>query len=93
MEYYENLELPEQAVLVGVDTGDFDAEASLAELEELARTAGAEVAAQMLQKREKPDSATYIGAGKLEELKEFCQSNDVDLIVADGELSPSQQQH
>ncbi len=93
MEFYENLELPEQAVLVGVDTGDFDAEASLAELEELAHTAGAEVAAQMLQKREKPDSATYIGAGKLEELKEFCKSNNVDLIVADGELSPSQQRN
>ena len=93
MEYYENLDLPEQTVLVGVDTGDFDAEASMAELEELAHTAGAEVVAQILQKREKPDSATYIGAGKLEELKEFCEANEADLIVADGELSPSQQRN
>ena len=64
-------ETPEKAVLVGVDLGTYDAEDSLDELEELSRTAGAVVAARVIQKRDKPDTATYIGPGRLEEIKEF----------------------
>lgn len=93
MEFYENRQEPETAVLVGLDLGTYNAEISIDELEELARTAGAVVAAKMLQKREKPDTATYIGSGRLEEVKEFAQANDVDLLIFDGELTPSQQRN
>lgn len=80
----------EKAVLISVDTGDFDAEASVAELEELAKTAGAEVLAAIVQRREAPSPSSYIGSGRLAQLVEFCRSNDVDIIIADGELSPVQ---
>ena len=63
------------------------------ELEELARTAGAVVAAKIIQKRDKPDSATYVGSGRLEEIKAFTEANDVDLLIFDGELTPSQQRN
>lgn len=90
MELFENKILPEKTVLILADTGEFDAESSLRELSELVRTAGAEVVCEIVQKREAPDSATYIGSGKLSELCDFCRDNDVDLVVADGELTPSQ---
>ena len=93
MEYFENSQEPEIAVLIGVDFGLYDAETSIDELEELARTAGAVVAAKMLQKRDKPDTATYIGSGRLQEVKEFAEANDVDLLIFDGELTPSQQRN
>lgn len=86
-------ETPEKAVLVGVDLGTYDAEDSLDELEELSRTAGAVVAARVIQKRDKPDTATYIGPGRLEEIKEFSENNGVDLLIFDCELSPSQQRN
>ncbi|MBQ3603384.1 MAG: GTPase HflX [Clostridia bacterium] len=89
-ELIENSQKAESAVLVCVDFGEYDAESALDELEELAKTAGAEVVARMVQKRDKPDNATYIGAGKLEELKEFCKDNEIDLLIFDTELSPSQ---
>lgn len=63
---------PETAVLVGVDLGEYDCEASLDELEELAKTAGAEVEARVTQRRETPDSATFIGSGRLREIKTFA---------------------
>ena len=88
---FDNIVEKERAVLVSVDTGDFDAEISLDELEELANTAEAQVIGRMTQKRPSPDSATYIGSGRLEELKEFCENNEIDLIIFDAELSPSQQ--
>lgn len=90
MEYYENKQEPEKAVLIAVDTGDYNCESSLDELEELAMTAGAQVIGRMWQKREKPDSATFLGSGRLEELAEFCESNEIDLVIADSELSPAQ---
>ena len=80
----------QRAVLVGIDLGEYDMNISLDELEELARTAGAEVAARLVQKRPEPDKATGIGEGKLEELKEICENNEIDLIIFDCELSPSQ---
>ena len=80
----------QRAVLVGIDLGEYDMEVSLDELEELARTAGAEVVARLVQKRPEPDKATGIGEGKLEELKEICENNEIDLIIFDCELSPSQ---
>lgn len=93
MEFYENSQAPEKAMLVGIDTDDYNAEVSIDELEELARTAGAVVCAKTLQKRDRPDSATYVGSGKLEEIKEFSEANEVDLLIFDGELTPSQQRN
>ena len=93
MEFFENSVGPEVAVLVGIDTGLYDAEVSMDELEELARTAGAVVAAKIIQKRDKPDTATYVGSGRLEEIKSFTEANDVDLLIFDGELTPSQQRN
>ena len=89
-ELIENTQQPERAVLVCVDFGQFDPDQSLDELEELAYTAGAEVIGRLIQKRDKPDNATFIGSGKLEELKEFCQNNEADLLIFDDELTPSQ---
>ncbi len=93
MEFYENKIEAERAVLVSVDTGEFDVDSSLAELTELAKTAGAEVICEMTQKREAPEPGTYLGRGKLEELSEFCENEKPDLVIIDGELSPAQQKN
>ena len=93
MEYFENKIEQERAVLVSVDTGEFDVDSSLAELTELARTAGAEVICEMTQKREAPEPGTYLGKGKLEELSEYCEAEKPDLVIIDGELSPAQQRN
>lgn len=89
----ENEIKPERAVLIGVDTGEYDAEVSINELSDLAASAGAEVAATLIQVRKSPDGTLYIGKGKLEELKEFCENNEVELIIADAELTPVQQRN
>ena len=62
----------------------------MSELYELTESAGARPVGAMIQKREKPDGATCIGSGRLEELKEVCQSQEIDLIIFDCELSPTQ---
>ena len=93
MDFYENKVDAERAVLISVDTGEFDVDSSLAELTELARTAGAEVICEMTQKREAPEPGTYLGKGKLEELSEFCGNEKPDLVIVDGELSPAQQKN
>lgn len=90
MEYFENEIKPQRAFLISVDNGEFDAESSMAELYDLAESAGAEVAGALIQKLEKPVSATYIGSGRLEELVEVCASQEIDLIIADNELTPNQ---
>jgi GTP-binding protein HflX len=88
---YRQLQL-ERVVLVGVWTEGTikDAENSLAELKALAETAGSEVLEGLIQRRVKPDPATYIGSGKVIELKQVVQSTGADTVVCDGELSPSQ---
>ena len=85
-----NEEKTPRALLVSVDTGDFDAQASLDELEELVKSAGAEPAFTVTQRLQRPESATYVGSGKLAEIKEICQAQEIDLIVVDSELSPTQ---
>lgn len=90
---YENKQEKEKALLVSVDTGEFDAEVSIDELEELAHTAGAEVLGKLIQKRERPEAATFVGAGKLAEIIAFCSAQDVDLLIFDSELTPSQQRN
>ena len=88
---YRQLQL-ERVVLVGVWTEGTikDAENSLAELKALAETAGSEVLEGLIQRRDKPDPATYIGSGKVVELKQVLMSTGADTVVCDGELSPSQ---
>ena len=81
---------PTRALLVEVDTGEYDAEASLAELFELAQSAGAEPVASVSQKLSHVDSATCVGSGKLEEIRDYCEAEDIDLIIFDLELSPVQ---
>lgn len=78
------------AILVGADTGEYDCEASMDELSELARTAGAEEIARVIQKRDAYVSATVIGEGKLAEVKELCEKLGAELIIFDCELSSSQ---
>ncbi len=79
-----------KAILIGADTGEYDADASMDELSELARTAGAEELARVLQKREAYDPATVIGEGKLDEVKALCQSLGAELLIFDCELTASQ---
>ena len=88
---YRELQL-ERVVLVGVWTeGSMEsAENSLAELKALAETAGSEVLEGLIQRRDKPDPATYIGSGKVIELKEVVRSTGADTVICDGELSSSQ---
>ena len=76
--------------MAAVDTGHYDIDESLAELAELARTAGIEVIAQVTQSRGSPDKSSYFGKGKLEELKECIDANEITLVVFDDELSPAQ---
>ena len=90
---YENDIKKEYALLVSVDTGEFDAEVSINELEELAHTAGAEVVGKVIQKKEAPEKATFVGVGKLAEIIAFCETQEVDLLIFDSELSPSQQRN
>lgn len=80
----------ERAFLISLDCGEYDAESSMAELEELAKTSGAEIIGEMIQKRPAPEAATYMGKGALEEICDFCSNHNIDLIIADGELSPVQ---
>lgn len=87
---FENEQNPQTALLVAVDTGEYDAQASLDELAELAATAGAEVVGRMCQKRPSIDTATCVGAGRLEEIALFAQNGDVDLLIFDHELTASQ---
>ncbi|MBR7039492.1 MAG: GTPase HflX [Oscillospiraceae bacterium] len=77
-------------ILVGLDTGDYDAAQSMDELAELADTAGCEVAATCIQSRPAPEAATCIGAGKLEELKEQAAAIGADMLIFDTELTGMQ---
>jgi GTP-binding protein HflX len=72
---------------------EFDAEESLAELRTLAESAGARVVGEILQRRDRPDPATLVGAGKLEEIAGAAASVDADVLLFDHDLSPSQQRN
>jgi len=88
---YRQLRL-ERVILVGVWTEGSvkDAENSMEELAALAETAGSKVLDALIQRRDKPDPATFIGSGKVSELKAIVKSTGADTVVCDGELSPSQ---
>lgn len=90
-ELYENKEEQEQVILVSASVSDeLSVQASLDELEELVKTAGAAVAGRFVQHRQIMDTATYIGSGKVEELRELVMAGHVTGIVCDDELTPSQ---
>jgi GTP-binding protein HflX len=88
---YRQLRL-ERVVLVGVWTEGTvrDAENSLIELAALAETAGSQVLEALIQRRSRPDPSTYIGSGKVDELRDMVVSTGADTVICDGELSPSQ---
>lgn len=90
---YENEERVEQVVLICVDTGDYDAERSLDELQELAASAGAQVVSRVIQKKDSYDPATVLGSGRLQEVAEFVQAHEIDAVIFDNELSPAQQKN
>lgn len=84
----------ETAILVGVEwAGHTGCEATLAELGLLAESAGARVAATVVQSRESPDAATFVGRGKLEEIGQLAEQHGASLVVFDDELSPVQQRN
>lgn len=82
----------EKTILVGVllPLGDFNPEDPLDEIRGLAKTAGLEIVGSMLQRRPQPDIATYIGSGKVEELKGLVEAHEADLVVFDNDLGPAQ---
>lgn len=88
---YRQLRL-ERVVLVGVWTSGTvaEAQASMAELAALAETAGSEVLDALIQRRSKPDSSTFLGSGKAEELREVVVATGADTVICDGELTPAQ---
>ena len=79
-----------KVILVGIDTGEYNAEQSMEELEELSDTAGCEVVLTVIQSRPAPEAATCIGAGKLEEIKEQVEFLEADMLIFDTELTGMQ---
>lgn len=90
-------EQPEKAILAGVSFNKrqygWTAEASLAELEGLVETAGAQVVAKIVQNKDKPDNAFFLGRGKVDEIAMLAQNTEADLLIIDDEISPSQQRN
>ena len=105
MLWMKEIELAEERVKRAIDQGGLvetaekvmlistDSEESLDELASLAETAGAMVITRVIQNRQKPDSATYIGSGKAEELALVCQAMEIDLAILDDELTGAQQKN
>lgn len=89
-EMTNNEKAPERALLISLDTGEYDAEASLLELAELTESAGALPALSLMQKRPHPETATCIGSGMVEQAAEICKNEEIDLIIFDRELTPTQ---
>jgi GTPase len=82
---------PERGFVVAVLAQGFDPDDELAELEELARTAGVEPVARLVQHRARPEQRTYVGKGKLEELKRAYADSGAEVLLVDDELDPTQQ--
>ena len=82
---------PERGFVLAVLAQGVDPDDELAELEELARTAGVEPVARLVQHRSSPDPRTYVGKGKLDELKQAYNDAGAEVLLVDDELSPSQQ--
>ena len=80
----------QRALLIALDTGEYDVEVSLAELAELADTAGADTVGTMVQKRDAPDAATCIGSGRIAEAADYVKNLEADIVIFDCELTGSQ---
>ena len=103
--WLKEIELAEERVKAAIEKGGIveeaekvmlistDSEESLDELASLAETAGAMVITRVIQNRQKPDSATYIGSGKAEELALVCQAMEIELAILDDELTGAQQKN
>ncbi|MGN0642511.1 MAG: GTPase HflX [Huintestinicola sp.] len=79
-----------KGILITVDYGEFDAQRSIDELEELAETAGVETCGKIIQKRPSPDTATYVGSGRLEELAAEAAALGAEILIFDSELTANQ---
>lgn len=90
MNIYENRIVPDNVLVVSLNTGEFDVKSSLDELYELTKSAGANPVSYIIQKKDRPNPATCVGSGCLEDIKNFCNSNEINLIIFDCELSPVQ---
>ena len=84
------MDIVEKVILIGVRTEDGNTDASIAELRELLRTAGAKTVGTVVQQREAAHPGTYLGKGKIEELKELITETEATGVVSDDELSPAQ---
>lgn len=95
----ETEERPEKAILAGVafsglnNKWQWDPEESLKELKGLTETAGAEIVGTIMQKKDKPDNAYFLGKGKVDEIAMAAQNLEADLLIIDDEISPSQQRN
>ena len=87
---FENNQEKIKAILVAADIGEYDVESSLDELEELSRTAEAEVIARVTQKRSAYETGTCVGEGKLQEIADMCEKLEPELIIFDHELTATQ---
>jgi len=85
--------LPQRVVLAALEDSDGDWEESLSELERLADTANGVVVATLTQRRKTPDPRTYLGKGKVEEIRVVIERSEADLVIIDGDISPSQQRN
>lgn len=91
-----NFKQKEQALLIGTNNRngmDWDAEDSLEELSRLAETAGARVETTMIQDLKKVDASLFIGRGKVEEVRDYIGSHDIDMVIFDDDLTPTQQRN
>src|ERR1700675_4954862 len=84
---------PERGFLLAVLAQGADPDQELAEVEELARTAGVEPVGRIVQHRARPAQRTYVGKGKIEQLKEQFSASDAESVLVDGELDPVQQRY
>src|SRR6476660_2775887 len=84
---------PERGLVLAVLAHGKDPDTELAEVEERARTAGVEPVGRVVQHRPRPAQRTYVGKGKLEELKESFKESGAESVIVDGELDPSQQRY
>ena len=89
-ELYENIKQKDRVLMTAVDTGAYDVNASLDELEELVKTADGEPVIRVVQKRPSYDKATCIGSGRLEEIADLCRIHEIDRVIFDCELTATQ---
>jgi GTP-binding protein HflX len=90
---HRNDNVPERAVVIATVASAEPNEAHLDEMRELLRTARVNTVGSMVQRRNRPDASTYLGSGKLDELKQYATLREAEVIVCDDELSPRQQRH